>query len=444
MNNTIKHYEIGNATDVGKVRKVNEDYYGKKDTINGDIVLVCDGMGGHAGGEKASRLAVDSIINYLNEKKYQIPLNALSDSIIYANKVILDYASQHPELKGMGSTCVALLIKNDYCYYAHVGDSRIYVYSDGNLRQLTKDHSFVQSLVDAGAITEIEAESHPRKNEITNALGLERMQPPSLCDEPYVPHKDDIILLCSDGLSGMVRNDQIKEVLRSNSSLYDKSKELVEQANHAGGNDNVTVQIVKFTGGVAVKKRGVVRKKIVRTTVSLTGIMLLLTAVGFMASQSEYGPIISKKITDLRNDLSGQNNKHAAIVADKSQKNKSSKPTESKSITSPYQSRVAVEGEVLAEKKVEYIGPTYNSRHQVGDVRSSRKKKKGANNTTAQDLTVSDPTMPNVQGENPLYGTDKQKHSVPDGVNMGTLSKEAQSGSQELSTPEGHNNNHDD
>ena len=291
MKNLLTSYEVGNATDVGLVRKVNEDYYGAIKTLNGDIVLVCDGMGGHAGGETASRLAVEAIAAFLNVRIYPEPLQALSDSIVHANRVILDYAAEHPELKGMGSTCVALLVTNDCCYYGHVGDSRIYLYSRNRLQQMTRDHSFVQSLVDAGAISRKDAEHHPRKNEVTNVLGLERMELPTLCKEPCNPRQGDIMLLCSDGLTGMVSDDNIVEVLRMELSLYNKAKELVKLANQAGGLDNITVQLVQFNGAEEQSDTISLNKQMVQ----VVGAILVLCAVVFMA----FGSGIGKKVSAL-------------------------------------------------------------------------------------------------------------------------------------------------
>jgi PPM family protein phosphatase len=288
MNKSFKHYEIANATDVGKVRRVNEDYYGTIETLNGEVVVVCDGMGGHAGGETASRLAVESIIASLNRKLSVDPLNALNEALLYANQIILEYAHEHPGLKGMGSTCVVLLLRDNCCYYGHVGDSRIYIYTKNHLQQLTKDHSFVQSLVDAGAISLKDAESHPRKNEITNALGLERMRPPSLCQKPYKPRQGDIMLLCTDGLTGMVSDEQIQELLGLDMALYDKAKELVVQANRAGGIDNITLQLVQFSGsGLAKSGKGdtiKVNKRVLQVAGVTLFLLSLLGAIALMAS----------------------------------------------------------------------------------------------------------------------------------------------------------------
>lgn len=300
MNKSVKHYEIANATDAGIVRKVNEDYYGTRETLNGEVVVVCDGMGGHAGGETASRLAFESIIESLNGKLSADPLNALNEALLYANQVILEYTRQHRELKGMGSTCVVLLLKDNCGYYAHVGDSRIYLHTKNHLQRLTKDHSFVQSLVDAGAISPQDAESHPRKNEITNALGLERMQSPSLCQKPYDPQEGDILLLCTDGLTGMVSDTEIQEILGSDKSLYAKAKKLVQLANSAGGIDNITLQLLQFSGiGFSESLKGEttkVNKKVLHVAGVALLILCLFGALALMASGGSFGGGICQQI----------------------------------------------------------------------------------------------------------------------------------------------------
>lgn len=251
---------FGNKTDVGRKRQVNEDYFANFKTNNGHVFLVCDGMGGHVGGEKASRIAVEAIRNYLTEKTESDILQLFSAAIIYANTSILEYSKIHPELKGMGSTCVGLLVKDGKYYVAHVGDSRAYLYRGGSFRRLTKDHSFVQGLIDIGEISEEDANNHPRKNEITNALGIERMKPPTVT-ELTQPQKDDLILLCSDGLTGMVKDCLINSVLSEPLSLQDKAEKLVKLANDAGGFDNITVQIIETVKSKRHKKIRAVSKK---------------------------------------------------------------------------------------------------------------------------------------------------------------------------------------
>jgi len=276
--------QFGNCTDVGRKRQANEDYFANFKTANGRVFIVCDGMGGHVGGEKASRIAVDAIRTYLTEKTDGDIAQLLSAAISYANSAILEYAQTHPELKGMGSTCVVLLIRDGKYFVAHVGDSRAYLYSGGTLRRLTKDHSFVQGLIDIGELSEAEAEKHPRKNEITNALGLERMKPATITELSQQPGKDDLLLLCSDGLTGMVDERTIGKVLADSSTFQEKAEKLVALANEAGGLDNITVQIIgtdKSNSCVSEAKPVLPKAKKTMLTVLLAGIFIgvLVTAV---------------------------------------------------------------------------------------------------------------------------------------------------------------------
>ena len=243
---SLHNFRFGNATHVGQKRKANEDYFGNFETPNGYVFLVCDGMGGHVGGARASQLAVNTIKNFLLAQPANDARTVLHDALVAANNAILQYVVQNPELKGMGTTCVAILVRGSEVYYAHVGDSRIYFLTNEKLVRITKDHSFVQALVDLGEITEEEAEKHPRKNEILNALGLVNMKPPTVCQFPVKVSKGDSFLLCSDGLTGMVNDKTIENVLTGTLNIQDKANRLVELANQAGGLDNITVQIVSF------------------------------------------------------------------------------------------------------------------------------------------------------------------------------------------------------
>lgn len=151
------------------------------------------------------------------------------------------------DMQGMGATCVMLIVKDGKVYYGSIGDSRIYYIANGMIRQITKDQSYVQTLVDAGQITLAEAEHHQDKNQITNALGVEGMTPPVIGQMPIIPEPNSTFLLCSDGLSGMINNNTIlNTVSRHELSLNERARMLVEQANEAGGLDNITVQLVEF------------------------------------------------------------------------------------------------------------------------------------------------------------------------------------------------------
>lgn len=243
----MENFIIANCTDTGKARNVNEDSMVTFDSPNGRVITVCDGMGGQNAGDVASQLAVAVIQDILSDNTFSTPEEAITRSVIAANQAILRRASQDINLSGMGATCVMIIIKDGQVYYGSVGDSRIYYISGGIIRQITKDQSYVQTLVDAGEITQEAAEHHQDKNQITNALGLESMMPPTIGQMPITPRPGDIFLLCSDGLSGMINNNTIlSTVINRNLSLNDRAIQLVNLANAAGGLDNITVQLVEF------------------------------------------------------------------------------------------------------------------------------------------------------------------------------------------------------
>lgn len=248
MTEQFNYCHVVGQTDVGRKRAANEDNMGNAITMNGLVSVVCDGMGGHVGGATASKIAVNTIIDNLNTNYYDDPRIAIGESIDIANRAILSEANAHPELSGMGSTCVLLIVRNGKVYIGHVGDSRIYLIRSKKIVQLTKDHSYVQMLVDRGEITKEEAERHPRKNEITNALGIPNMTPATVADDAIIPEAGDCFLLCSDGLSGMVPNDVISKVVSRQSEMnaQDRVNRLIALANENGGVDNITAQMVEF------------------------------------------------------------------------------------------------------------------------------------------------------------------------------------------------------
>lgn len=243
----MENYIIANCTDTGRTRRVNEDSMITFDSPNGRVVAVCDGMGGQNAGDVASQLAVAVIQDILSDNTFSTPEEAITSSVLAANQAILRKASMNEDMQGMGATCVMLIVKDDKVYYGSIGDSRIYYIANGMIRQITKDQSYVQTLVDAGQITLAEAEHHQDKNQITNALGVEGMTPPVIGQMPIIPEPNSTFLLCSDGLSGMINNNTIlNTVSRHELSLNERARMLVEQANEAGGLDNITVQLVEF------------------------------------------------------------------------------------------------------------------------------------------------------------------------------------------------------
>jgi serine/threonine protein phosphatase PrpC len=238
------------CSNVGLVRKANEDNCGFAQTLNGNLFVVCDGMGGHVGGATASKIGVNSIIEYLSKEKYPNIRQSLHDAMVFANIQILGTAKENPALKSMGTTACILLVADNEVWIAHAGDSRIYLYVDNEkfLHRITKDHSYVQGLVDNGEIRDEEAENHPQKNIILKALGIKEDIKPTVCVRPVYPAKNDIFLICSDGLSGMIDDNLIESVLKKEITLSDKVKELIYLALQNGGKDNVTAQLIQITG----------------------------------------------------------------------------------------------------------------------------------------------------------------------------------------------------
>lgn len=239
---------------IGNVRTAQEDSHDIAAlTPNGDVFVVCDGMGGHVGGKQASSIAVKSIIDYLKKERYSQPVQALNDALQFANMQILGYANEHPELKGMGTTACIVLLQDTEAYIAHVGDSRIYLYlgKERQLHRITKDHSFVQTLVDAGQITDEEAEHHPNKNRILKALGIKPDLTPSF--DRVCPKNGDVFLICSDGLSGMVPDSKMSDVLKQNTGIENKGETLIGLALEAGGLDNITLEMIQISNSTHSK-----------------------------------------------------------------------------------------------------------------------------------------------------------------------------------------------
>lgn len=264
--NTDSNYNFlltGAATNVGRVRKANEDSMAIFETASMKVFVVCDGMGGHVGGQVASQTAITSIRDFLINNIILDPREAINNSIIAANETIQNRTRQQPELAGMGSTCVMLVVTSDgKVYYGHIGDSRIYIVANHKITQLTEDHSVVYEMFKEGIIkTREEMERHPRKNEITNALGLQGMQPPTICNAPIEPDSGNCFLLCSDGLTGMVADEQIRRIISKHEiPIQQRVEKLIQIANENGGEDNITVELVEFAIGMQQIGNNKIRK----------------------------------------------------------------------------------------------------------------------------------------------------------------------------------------
>ena len=247
MENNFKFQEKSNSH-TGRVRQHNEDFYGSKETINGYIAVTCDGMGGHVGGQEASTTAVKAFISFLDKEIINDPTEALYNAVIFANSAVYNKAVENPSLKGMGTTIVALLIRDTNIYTVHAGDSRAYILTDNILHRITEDDSEVNRMVKAGIITEEQAKTHRDKNKILKAIGIAEQVEPTVTENPIKAKKGDIFMLCSDGLIDMVDETAYKIILADeNMSNIEKIDTLIEMANQAGGKDNTTVQIIEIT-----------------------------------------------------------------------------------------------------------------------------------------------------------------------------------------------------
>lgn len=234
--------DIAGATHTGKIRSNNEDAYLICSHNGLFLLIVADGMGGSNAGEVASRVAVNTIRDGFLSQSGDIS-EFLVRSVRNANKMILQQASDEIDKTGMGTTVDAVVIDKNKVYIAHVGDSRVYHYSGGVLSQVTVDHSYVQQLIDNGLLTSEEAESHPHKNLITRVLGGGEKTDADIIVRDWKP--DDILLLCSDGLTNQVNNDVIKEIISCKGKAETKAEAMIRLANKRGGRDNVTVIIAQ-------------------------------------------------------------------------------------------------------------------------------------------------------------------------------------------------------
>lgn len=275
--------EIGNSSDVGKVRTINEDYYGAFSGEFGELIIVCDGMGGHEGGEIASRTAVNKVKEHF--EKFNSVYNVkeeIEKAIREADQSIKEKAKENKELNEMGSTLVLLLIKDKKAITAHLGDSRIYLIRNDQIYQVTKDHSLVQEMIDSKMISEQTAKSHPKKNVITRSLGASGSSEPDI-DEPIAIFKGDTFILCTDGLTEYLDDNELLKEVSENSPL-DACGKLIKLANDRGGKDNITVQIVEVIKGKRLPKNTTLTKKILLLVIS---IILLLIIAFFIKTQFE-------------------------------------------------------------------------------------------------------------------------------------------------------------
>lgn len=245
--------ETASLTDVGLQRADNEDslLYWEPETDQefrrkGRLAIVADGMGGYEGGQEASRIAVETVRHLYDRDFAGDPQAALLNAFLAAHETIQRYAFEHPQFHGMGTTCTALAIVDRQLYFAHVGDSRLYLVRDESVSRLTRDHSYVGRLVENGLVRSEDAESHPQRHILTAALGSGHEIFPQVSEQPITLEENDVLILCTDGLWGVVGDQDLGRAARAR-PLSDACMKLVRMALERGGPDNVTVQLLRVS-----------------------------------------------------------------------------------------------------------------------------------------------------------------------------------------------------
>ena len=239
----MKTYSI---TDIGKRRSANQDFIYASDQPVGNLsnmLIVADGMGGHNAGDLASRYTVESMVDYIEKAVEKRPIPLLAEAIHHANELVVEKAKSDKALEGMGTTVVAATVQENYLYVANVGDSRLYLI-DQEIEQITRDHSLVEEMIRVGELQRKDAKSHPDRNIITRAVGVRTPVKIDFFDIKLEP--GDVILLCSDGLTNMVEDEDILRIVKKSSSLKEAAQRLVTEANKNGGKDNISVVLAEF------------------------------------------------------------------------------------------------------------------------------------------------------------------------------------------------------
>jgi serine/threonine protein phosphatase PrpC len=274
---TAVQVRAASLTDVGRVRELNEDacFAGQH------VFAVADGLGGHRAGEVASDLALASV-RALDEADARSAAKGIADAVRKGNRAVHDRSEKDESLQGMGTTMTAVVISGDTAFIAHVGDSRCYLIRGGTISQLSRDHTLVARMVSEGRLTPEQAEAHPQRSVLTRALGADRDVD---VDESRITVMDgDRLLLCSDGLTGMLSNDEIRDYVSGGADLDEICRRLVDAANERGGLDNITVVLIDIAGapGAAARKphRARGRSGRRRFPVRLVIWLLLLVALG--------------------------------------------------------------------------------------------------------------------------------------------------------------------
>lgn len=232
-------------TDIGMVRSMNQDtiFFSDKGIGNlPNLYIVADGMGGHQAGDYASAHAVSWFVEYVKQCQYVNPITILKTGIAKVNDMLLEQSNAHSELKGMGTTFVVAVIVDDKMYVANIGDSRLYVMGE-EAKQITLDHSLVEELIRTGQLDRRRVRFHPERNIITRALGTGREAVPDFFEVTL--HKNEKVLLCTDGLTNMIEDDEIRNIVMQKHFIDKICDQLIERANYYGGKDNIGVVMVE-------------------------------------------------------------------------------------------------------------------------------------------------------------------------------------------------------
>ncbi|MBO5071099.1 MAG: Stp1/IreP family PP2C-type Ser/Thr phosphatase [Roseburia sp.] len=233
-------------THAGIRRETNQDYMYTSETAVGslpNLFLVADGMGGHAAGDYASRFTVEKIVEYIRTSRTMGPVALMKEAIGEANRRLLKEASEDLGKAGMGTTIVAATVEGNKLYTANVGDSRLYVLNQEGITQITRDHSLVEEMVRLGEMDKSEAKDHPDKNIITRAIGVTPEVSVDFFETILEP--EDIVLMCSDGLSNMIEDEEIWNIVLEQKDIVGTAEKLVDTANQNGGKDNITVVLIE-------------------------------------------------------------------------------------------------------------------------------------------------------------------------------------------------------
>lgn len=234
-------------TDIGEKRKINQDYVFCEELPIGclpNLFIVADGMGGHNAGDYASRFSVEDFVSRIKACEFGSPIDVFERAIKETNEALLKKAKEQVDLEGMGTTFVVATYLENTLYVANIGDSRLYVVND-EIRQITRDHSLVEEMVRSGKIDKSEARFHPNKNIITRALGVKDTAEPDCFEVTIKP--GDIVLMCSDGLTNMLDDSEIMNIISSSKDdVENATKQLVKEANRHGGKDNIGVVLIKL------------------------------------------------------------------------------------------------------------------------------------------------------------------------------------------------------